>query len=372
MPQTPALQVGGYDVSKGLLTDLTKIRAPYDNVPVENAYTGKKLEHGWTLHLISDDSRTGYDGALFSAEVDGKPHFFIYHQGSNNIQDIPSIARLGRGKLPQQTDEAKAFTAKAMAHIHELHPENDVPVAQVGYSLGAALAMLVADDKQPIITFEGVGSKKLLSAQGYDPEAIGKRTVEILSPHPNAVNAHEEHVGGIIEAGEKFWQTERASIMDFARMTGQTHNIKNIGLALADMDDFTATPANQVKRPTEAFDALGEYLDDYVGKDASLRERALATSANVMDALWIDKLLTKLLVVGADTVASKISEELIERNAPQAYRRPVTHPEVTHRVPEKAATKEQTPEPQAEQPQKSHAAAVLAERERAAVAGQQR
>lgn len=373
----PATHVGGYPVSKSLLCDLTKIRAPYNDIPIENAYTGKKLEHDWTLHLISDDSRVGYDGALFSAQIGGKPHYFIYHQGSNDVKDIPSVARLGRGRMPQQADDAKAFNAKAMAHIQQRHPGEDVPVTQVGYSLGSSLAMLVADDKQPIIAFEGVGSKKFLEEQGFDSQSIGQRTLEVLSPHPNAINSHEEHVGGILYAGEKFWQTNRASVMDFARMTAQTHNIKNIGLALATMDEFPQMPASEVKRPTEVFDALGEYLDDYVGKDASLREKALKGTTELLDKTGIDKLITAMVVIGADTLTSKISKELMERNSPQAYRRPVTHPDVTHKVPEmqpqRAPEQDNTPQKQQESaPTKSHAAQVLAERGQATAQGMQR
>lgn len=370
MSRQPVVEVGGYGISKSLLLDLTKIRVPYSNVPVEQAYIGKKLENDWTLHLISDASRTGYDGALFSVDIDGQPHYFIYHQGANNVKDIPSIARLANGKVPQQAPEACAFSNKAMEYIADRHPHQDVPVTQVGYSLGGALAMLACRQGQPLIAFDAPGCKKLLEKQGFDVEEVSGRTLEIISPHANAVNAHGKHIGNVLEAGGKYWQTDRVSIADYTRMSAHSHHIRTIGLSLAEMEDFTPAPAGETRRPTTVFNGFREYLSDSMGENPSLRERGLSATATVMGTLGLDKLITKLVVVSADTIAGAFSKELAEKGQPQESHRPATHPDVHQPSPRQTHAPHVEPEPAA--PQKSHAAAVLAERERAVAAGQQR
>lgn len=364
---TPVTQAGDYGISKSLLLDLTKIRAPFDDIPVENAYTGKKLELDWTLHLISDNNRTGYDGALFSAEIDGRPHYFIYHQGANNIKDFPSIARLANGKPPQQTDEALRFTDQAMRYIAERHPgERDIPTAHVGYSIGGAMAILACRDGQPVIAFDPPGTRRLVEAQGRNPKQLGKRVLEVLSPHANAINAYGRHIGSVIEAGPAYWQTEKVSTGDFIRMTVDSHRLRTLGIGLAEMDDFTAVPANEAKRTSESFDAFRDYLSDHMGKNPTWRERALSVTAAVMDTLWLDKLGTRIAVAGADRIATRFSKGLAEQSTAEQSRRPSTHPDVRHHVPQQAATMEKQPERSPEPPAKNHAADILAAREKVA------
>lgn len=355
---TPVVNVGGYDISKSLLLDLTKIRAPYDNVPLENARTGKKLELDWKLHMLSDESKMGYDGALFSTSINGEPHYFIYHQGANSLKDAPSIARLANGKPPQQMREACEFSDKAMEYIAARHPNKDVPVAQVGFSLGGAMAMIACRQGQPVITFDAPGTKKLIESQGRNPEEIGAHVLEVLSPHPNAINAHEEHIGAVIEAGEKYWKTDKASVGGFIRMSVETHRMRNIGLGLASMDDFTTTPAKDLNRPHEVFDAFAEYVDDSIGENPELGERILANTLAVMDTLWIDKLITKVMVVGADKIGSKISKGMAEGEISQPQR-PVTPKEVEKQNGKQPAAPAQEQQQDAAQPAQSYVKKVV-------------
>lgn len=347
---TSVVSIDGYSVSKNLLTDLTKLRPPYDEVPVAYDDFGQKLDGDWKLHAVSENSRTGYDGALFSTEIDGSPHYFVYHQGTNDIKDMPSIARLGNGKPPQQMPEACAFSKQAQELIARKHPGEDIPIVQVGYSLGGAIAILACEEGQPAIVFDSPGTEKILKAQGRDPEAIGKRTLEVVSPHPNFVNSHESHIGEVLVAGEKFWQTDKVSIDDFIRMSSQAHRIKNIGLALAGMDEFPTTPAKESGRPNEVWDALREYIDDYKGQNPTLGERTLETTADVMDKLSLDKALTQLVVSGADAIASRFSRKYAEGEG-QDYPHSPINSDVEHvREPSLEKKKNISSEPERPQP----------------------
>lgn len=326
----PVVEVGGYGVSKDLLLDLVKIREPYDQEGIHSlrAMRKQRLAHDWTLHMTTEDNNVGYGGALLSAEIDGKPHYFIYHEGSNDIKDIPSIARLANGKRPQQTDHADRFNIEAQEFIAKQHPGEDVPIIQVGYSLGGVLAMLVSSKEQPIISIEPPGTRKLMENIGVDTEQIGRRTLEILSPHPNIINSHGPHTGKVLIAGEKFWKTDEATVMDFIRMTIATHKNKAIYDGLKQMDTFNTTPAPELEYPTEAFDGFIEYLDDMIGENPSREERVLRGTAEVMDKIWLDKLLTRIIAESADRIAGKLTDGLSAITDLDAYTPHTTHPEV--------------------------------------------
>lgn len=335
----PILTIGDYPVSKELLTDLTKLRPPYDDIDVHQDNFGKKLAHEWTLHKISDASAIGYDGALFSAEIDGKPHYFIYHQGTNNLKDLPSVARLYNGKEPQQMQEARKFTAQALEIIARNHPGETVPVAQVGYSLGGALAILSSDEKQPVIALDPPGTYSVLKAQGSDLQSIGNRVLEVLSPHPNHVNSHDRHIGTLLYAGEKFWKAPRASIKDFMDMAMQSHRLRSLGLGLASMDTFPTTPAAQSTHPQRVFEAFRTYMREYRSPFPTFDERFLSNASIVMGALRIDRLATKIAVTSADFIASRLA---IRTNATKDQSpRLQTNPAVRD-----AMSREQAPEPE--------------------------
>lgn len=335
----PVLTIGGYPVSKELLTDLTKLRPPYDDIDVHQDNFGKKLAYEWTLHKTSGASAIGYDGALFSAVIEGKPHYFVYHQGTNNLKDLPSVARLYNGKEPQQMQEARKFTAQASEIIASRHPNDAVPVVQVGYSLGGALAILASDEKQPVIALDPPGTYAVLKAQGHDLQSISNRVLEVLSPHPNHVNAHDRHIGALLYAGEKFWKTPRASIKDFMDMAMQSHRLRSLGLGLASMDEFTVVPAAQSAHPQRVFEAFRTYMREYRSPFPTFDERFLSNSSIVMGALRIDRLITKLAVSSADFIASRLA---IRTNAskdqiPQLQTNPAVHD---------AMPREQAPEPE--------------------------
>lgn len=333
----PILTIGGYPVSKDLLTDLTKLRPPFDDIDVHHDNFGKKLAYEWTLHKISGASATGYDGALFSTEIDGKPHYFIYHQGTNNLKDLPSVARLYNGKEPQQMPEARAFNTLALEIIAKNHPDMAVPIVQVGYSLGAALAILSGDDNQPVIAFDPPGTYTALKTQGKNLQTVGNRVLEVLSPHPNHVNSHDRHIGALLYAGEKFWKSHRASLSDFMDMAMQSHRLRSLGLGLASMDAFTTTPAAQSTHPKRVFEAFRTYIREYKSPFPTFDERFLANASAVMSALRIDRLVTKLAVASADFIASRLAirTDTAKNQSPRLQTNPAVRETTAHeRAPE--------------------------------------
>jgi hypothetical protein len=330
---TPTVSLGGYSLSKSLLTDLTKLRPPFDDLPVTKDHFGKKLENQWQLLSISAASRTGYDGALFSTLIDGKPHYFIYHQGTNDVKDIPSFMSIANGKPPQQMEEARAYSDEVERLIKLRHPGEQVPLTHVGYSLGAGIAILASKDGQPVVAFDPPGTKKILHAMGRDTAPMAQTVLEVLSPHPNFCNANGEHVGQVLTVGEKFWKTDKVSIGDFVNMSVQCHRIKNLGLALAGMDNFTTTSSAEANYPTQVWDAANLYMHENLNRQSSFGERMLASMVNLGSAIKLDTVLTKLTVATGDAIARRISRAYAEDPIRDDYfQRPVTHPDIEYIV----------------------------------------
>lgn len=342
--QTPAFSLGSLSVGKSLLTDLTKLRPPFDDVPIEQEDYGKKLDHEWKLHKVSGASADGYDGALFSTEINGKPHYVIYHQGTNNFRDSPSIASIADGKEPQQVADARKFVQEAEDIIAANHPQQDATLIHSGYSLGGALAILTSGKGQPVITLDAPGTRNIARKMGLDVAELDSRVLEVLSPHPNYVNSHGAHVGQILAAGEKFLNRERngrkVSVGDFMQYGWQSHRIRNIGLGLASLQQLDTTPATETAHPQDVFAAFRMYLDDNMGENPSLGERALSFTAKLLDTLWLDKLATKLVAGTASRVTGNMDRKL--REGTDSYPSPQTHSAVQLIVP---------PQPQPEQEQ---------------------
>ncbi|MCH2546458.1 MAG: hypothetical protein MK052_02455 [Alphaproteobacteria bacterium] len=326
-PDTPSLIVGNVRVTQDFLVDITKLRPPYDHVPAQQeAQVSSKLENNWKLHMISDVSRTGYDGALFSTEIEGKPHYVIYHQGTNDFKDLPSIARLANCKSPQQLDEAVTFTQQAQELVEKKHPGEDAPLIQSGYSLGGALAILASNEDQPVITFEAPVTKKMLKAAGRDTEAMGENVLEVLSPHANFINSNDAHVGEVLAAGKKFWTLQpdleqprnMASFEDFVGMTAETHRIQNLSRGLDSLKTLEAKPFDETGRPEKAWGAITQYADDFVNKEQNhepeREERRFARVTALADRFNIDDFIVNTGAQILDKFASSLSRRYAEND----------------------------------------------------------
>ncbi|MBM3618389.1 MAG: hypothetical protein FJX23_07565, partial [Alphaproteobacteria bacterium] len=180
--RTETLKIGTYALEREVLLDLTKLVQPFpvlelqqqDEAAVDttqdpaesleskfkfitrlNAKRGvipikpprwkddRKLTYKWTLLAREHNSNTGFDGALFKAEIDGKPQYFIYNLCSDDTGDVATIGKMVNGHRPVAARNAKEFMEESLASIHKLHPEKDVPIVHVGYSLGGALTEML-------------------------------------------------------------------------------------------------------------------------------------------------------------------------------------------------------------------------------------
>lgn len=327
MTGIPSVHVGTFLADKTVLTDLMRIRAPYSELPwAEQAVP--QLQREWKLHAVAQDSNTGYDGALFSTEINGKPHFFFFHQGTNHYRDVPSLGRIVTGKEPQQAADARRFVEQGKALIAQRYPGQDLPTIQVGFSLGGPLASLCAAPDEPIITYESPGPKEILEAKGIDPKSVSPRLLEILSPHANFINSFGTHIGTVIEAGPKFWEPKRVSTLDFIANSVRSHRRQRLCDGLESMDDFNARPAEAVGRPNQIWDAFREYIADYIGEKPDLGERALASTAQVIDAMQLDEKFIHAVGNGANALLSYMSDlytRFREKEKPMRVR---THPAV--------------------------------------------
>lgn len=329
MVGSPNITVGNFVADKTLLTDLMRIRAPYKDMPWA-AQQVSPLQMKWQLHAVAQKSPIGYDGALFSTEIDGKTHYFIFHQGTNDALDLPSLSRIVTGNEPQQALDAKRFSAYARNYIAKQHPGEDIPLVQIGYSLGGPLAVLSARPEEPIITYESPGVKEILSNKGIDSASVGNHLLEILSPHATFINSCGTHVGKVLEAGPKFWAPKQISLLDYVIGSIFAHRRKRLCDGLSTLDELKTVPAAETGRPADVWDSFREYIGDYIGENPNILERHLASTAEVIDKMGWDKQFIQAIGAGTNAVFSAITkkyeEEAAKENAPDIRIR--THPYV--------------------------------------------
>lgn len=330
--RNPQVTFGGITISRDMLVDLTRLRPPFADGTFDAPTPDNPLSQPWHEHLGSPPSRTGYEGALFSTELNGEKRYFLYHQATNDMLDLPSVTALANGKPVPQLPEAQAFTEQAKAYIAATDPGHSAPVIQTGYSLGAAMAILASEPDQPVITFDPPATKAALAHMGKDTPQTADRILEILSPHPNMINAHGAHVGHTLVAGQKYWQNPAASLEDFFTMTLHSHHSKNLAKGLKGMDTLPTIPAAQrTDFPTEAWDAFREYMHDQVNKDSPFKSRAYKLVADVADTIGIDRIGTKLVVRVADNIARQIhvnyAGKPLQSPPPRVVESPLAAPE---------------------------------------------
>lgn len=303
----PQVTFGNTQVGRNLLIDLTRLRPPFNDGTFAAPTPDNPLSQEWSELLSSPPSRTGYEAHLFATELNGERRYFVYHQATNDMLDMPSVTALANGKSPPQITEAQAFTEQAKAFIAATDPDHQSPIIQSGYSLGAALAILASEDNQPVIAFDPPATKGLLGGMGKDTPQTADRVLEILSPHPNMINAQGAHVGHTLIAGEKYWKNNAPTVEDFFTMTLHSHHAKNLAKGLQGMDSLPTMPAaERTDYPTEATDALREYLHDQVTKDSPFKSRMTKLAVDAAEFLHLDRVITKLVVRVADNIARQI------------------------------------------------------------------
>ena len=285
------ITVADYPVTRELLLDLTRLRAPFGRFD-RAAEPRIDTHHTWQLHFHSDASANGYDGALFSSYINGKPTYVIFHQGSNDRRDFPTLMKLANQKMPQQLADAHEFTQEATDFIHQQHPDEEVDILHVGYSLGAALAILTCHDNQPVIAIESPGVSSLLEKLGRSPQNVGKHVLEILSPLANLVNAHGSHIGQILQPGERDWDATECSLNDFLKLTAESHRLSDIRQRIIDEPELTTTPANEVEHADTVFEAFQEYLGDCKDHSPSFRLRLQEALTDLLVSTKLDDVLT--------------------------------------------------------------------------------
>lgn len=324
----PGIDINGFSASRDLLADLILLRSPYDNVEWERREL-PPLRLEWKLHAVSENGTHGYDGALFSTRIDGQRRFFIFHQGTNDPSDLPSLARLAAGQAPQQLADARRFTSEARALIADRFPdEAEAPVVQVGYSLGGPLAAICAEPHEPIITYESPGIRAPLEAANRNLASFEGRLLNVLSPHSNFINSLGEHLGDVLDAGEKYWAPARVSIPNFVDLSIRSHRRTRLHEGLGTLPALEAKTAAEAGRPDQPWDALREYIADHMSERPSVQERLLATTAETIDRLKYDEKFMDAVGKGLNGVLGYLAEvytRTLGKEKPMTVR---THPQV--------------------------------------------
>lgn len=159
---------------------------------------------------------------------------------------------------------------ESLATIHKLHPDKDVPIVHVGYSLGGAITEMLEREGRPTVLFDPPPASAVLDKEGVPQEKRDENVLTIMGPHDALYNCHGRHNGQIIDAGEKYWKTDHVSFHDFFVMNSSNHFLGHIGKALEKMDEWKPYPAAEWTRSTDLFDAFATYLDDNT-KDRPLK-----------------------------------------------------------------------------------------------------
>lgn len=280
--ETASLRIGDYDMKREVLLDLTKMREPFPKaeavgepqgaagerrrvfpIPIPYWPDERETTYSWKLHARESNRRTGYDAALLSAEIDGKEHYFIYHLNSNDTGDVGTIGLLINGKRPEQATNAQEFADRCVERIRAMHPGEDVPIVDVGYSLGGALLELTDRKGRPAVVIDSPPVSIVLDKEGVPQERRGQDLLTVLGPHSGIYNSHGKHHGRLLVAGEKFWQTDRVSIPDFWRMNQANHELSFLGKALEKMPEWKTIPAEESQRPAHLFDAFAAYVREH-------------------------------------------------------------------------------------------------------------
>lgn len=299
--RTESIQIGNYAMAREVLNDLTKLMQPFPVLELEREGEAavdmtqdpsesleskfkfitrikpqrgvlplkpprwkddRKLTHEWKMLAREHNTRTGFDGALFEAKIDGKPHYFIYNLCSDDTGDVATIGKMVNGKRPVQTANAKLFMEESMATIHKLHPEKNVPIVHVGYSLGGAITEMLEREGRPTVVFDSPPASAVLDKEGVPQEKRDLNLLTVMGPHDGLYNCHGKHNGQILVAGDKYWKTDHVSFYDFFVMNSSNHFLGHIGKSLEKMDEWKPFPAEEWKRSTDLFDAFATYLDD--------------------------------------------------------------------------------------------------------------
>lgn len=382
-PQT-SIQLGDYALTREVLLDLTKLRDPFpkagiardDSASVDETPSGadgdeqtlksitrsdslrrrptvrpiripewpdeREMTYEWTLLDREQNPHTGYDGALFSAMVEGKPQYFIYHLNSNDTGDIGTIGLMVNGHRPEQAINAQEFTDRCLSRIEALHPKRDVPIVDVGYSLGGALAEMVDRKERPTVLFDSPPASAVLDAENVPQAQRDKNVLTVLGPHPALFNSHGRHNGEVLIAGEKFWKTERVSFNDFWRMNEANHELCEIGKRLENMPEWKTVPAAESGRSSHLFDAFVEYIQDNTqGRELRWDEKQLVKQVEHLQtpegkdvaekfAVYVFDVASKLFGArkAVDVVAGGFAEKFMQKRSAENREQAVINPAV--------------------------------------------
>lgn len=226
--------------------------------------------HDWQIVEHICDGKTGWEGALLHAEVNGVDYYALYHEGANDMVDIQSVRALYGGEAPPQLMAAQEAIYRWNGMIAERQQGKRSVIMDVGYSLGGVVCSLTSTGRRPCVVFDCPSPAALYEKMGINECDRNRNKITVLSPHASYFNANGPHYGQILIAGEKFWdfpKKKRVGLRHFAEMSKHSHNINRIGHALAAEKDWDFRPACEIfsgnkARPDTIFRAVQEFVED--------------------------------------------------------------------------------------------------------------
>lgn len=312
------IRLGDIEISDTLLADLSLLCAPHQRD--EDAKPFAEPQYEWEEHFRSDFSApSGYDGILFSTNIDGTPTYVISHLGSNDGRDVPSLHAIARQKTPPQLKAANAFTDKVYDYVTERHPNEKADILHVGHSLGGALAVLLGNKHIPSIAFEAPGVEGILRHQRKSIQATEDYVLEVLSPHATLINSYGSHVGNVMTPGEKEDTSDRYTVADFLSLTVRAHQLDHIHEAIASGNYTPPVPAHVINRPNTIFQAYREFVSDCC--NSSIKAKASRWTNNILMATRLDRGITGSFIAAwnyfPDLFANMLTGTSIEGELPE-------------------------------------------------------
>lgn len=170
--------------------------------------TASRIPQGWTINEsfgnLCKNFLTGFEAAVFEKEAEnGSKTVVIAFRCNNDLMDLPTIISLLKGEVSAQENNAlNLYNA-----VTEYYKNDDVQIEFTGWSLGGAIAQLMASNFQNCnaVTFSALG---VSNASGIDPNLSYNNIVNYTSPN--------DHIGNLIEHVGKtyFYYPDRLSEYD--------------------------------------------------------------------------------------------------------------------------------------------------------------